>query len=144
MKQMLTVFAAFTAITVFTALAIDLMAWLEAERIPGMVIGGVAASLLGRPRLTQDVDALAILAESKWERELRAAAAHRIAPRIDDALEFARRARVLLLEHRDTGIEIDFTLGSLTFEQIAVERSERYEIDRPSDHAPVLAEFRAS
>jgi hypothetical protein len=26
-----------------------------------MIIGGVAASVLGRPRLTQDIDALAIL-----------------------------------------------------------------------------------
>ncbi len=34
----------------------DLMAWLDAPKIPSMVIGGVAASVSGRPRLTQDVD----------------------------------------------------------------------------------------
>jgi hypothetical protein len=42
----------------------DLMKWLDAANMPSMVIGGVAASLLGRPRLTQDADALAILPRS--------------------------------------------------------------------------------
>ena len=39
----------------------DLMKWLDATKMPSMVIGGVAASVLGRPRPTQHVDALAIL-----------------------------------------------------------------------------------
>ena len=38
----------------------DLVAWLDAEKVPGVVIGGLAASLLGRPRLTRDVDALVL------------------------------------------------------------------------------------
>ena len=39
------------------------MGWLDAAHIPSMIIGGVAASVLGRPRLTRDVDALAVLPE---------------------------------------------------------------------------------
>ena len=46
--------------TLLAALA-DLMNWLDATNMPSMVISGVAASVLRRPRLTQDVDALAIL-----------------------------------------------------------------------------------
>lgn len=42
----------------------DLMNWFETEHISGMVIGGVAASLLGRPRITRDVDILIQLEES--------------------------------------------------------------------------------
>jgi hypothetical protein len=34
-----------------------------------MVIGGVAASVLGQPRLTQDVDALAIATVRQWVSE---------------------------------------------------------------------------
>ena len=44
----------------------DLMNWFETEHINGMVIGGVAASLLGRPRITRDVDILIQLEESRW------------------------------------------------------------------------------
>ena len=37
----------------------DLLLWFEAARVRGIVIGGVAVSLLARPRATLDVDALA-------------------------------------------------------------------------------------
>jgi hypothetical protein len=36
----------------------DLIAWLKAEEVAGVVIGGLAASLLGRPRLTRDADCI--------------------------------------------------------------------------------------
>ncbi len=35
----------------------DLAAWLRTAKVPGLVMGGVAVSLLGRPRVTKDVDA---------------------------------------------------------------------------------------
>ena len=50
--------------SLLSALA-DLMKWLDASNIPSMVIGGVAASMLGRARLTQDVDALVMLPPSR-------------------------------------------------------------------------------
>lgn len=34
----------------------DLVAWMKDQNVPGAVIGGVAAGLLGRPRVTGDVD----------------------------------------------------------------------------------------
>lgn len=34
----------------------DLAHWLEAARAPAMVVGGIAASILGRPRATRDID----------------------------------------------------------------------------------------
>lgn len=36
----------------------DLVSWFHNFNVQGLVIGGVAASLLGRPRITHDVDAL--------------------------------------------------------------------------------------
>lgn len=36
----------------------DLTRSLEAAHVPAMVVGGVAASILGRPRTTRDIDAL--------------------------------------------------------------------------------------
>jgi hypothetical protein len=101
----------------------DLVKWLESAQISAMVIGGVASSFLGRPRMTQDVDALAILPENKWDAATEAARNFGIVPRIDQAVDFARRSRVLLLKHAQSDIAIDVILGGLPFEQEAVDRA---------------------
>jgi Nucleotidyl transferase of unknown function (DUF2204) len=106
----------------------DLVRWLDAAKMPSMVIGGVAASVLGQPRLTQDVDALAILPEADWANAVSAGAPHGILPRIESALDFARRSRVLLMRHAASGIDIDLTFGRLSFEQTAIENSEIHDI----------------
>jgi hypothetical protein len=49
-------------------------------------------------------------------------------PRITDAEEFARRYRVLLLRHEESGVNVDISLGTLPFEVEAVERSNVYEV----------------
>jgi hypothetical protein len=113
--------------TLLAALA-DLMQWLDATNIPSMVIGGVASSLLGQPRLTQDVDALAILPEEEWAQALSNAARYGILPRIEGPLDFARRSRVLLLRHVESGIDIDVTFGGLSFEQAAIDNSRIHDI----------------
>ena len=106
----------------------DLVKWLDSIAGSSMVIGGVAASFLGRPRLTQDIDALVILAEDQWSSAVESAKQFGIIPRIDAALEFARRARVLLLRHVESGIDIDIALGGLTFEHEAIKRSALHEV----------------
>ena len=93
-----------------------------------MIIGGVAASILGQPRLTQDVDALAILPEADWANAVATAASHGIRPRIENPLDFARRSRVLLMRHAESGIDIDVTFGRLPFEQTAIDNSEIHNI----------------
>jgi hypothetical protein len=113
--------------TLLAALA-DLVKWLDVTKMPSMVIGGVAASILGQPRLTHDVDALAILPESDWANALSTAASHGILPRIENPLEFARRSRVLLMRHAESGIDIDLTFGRLSFEQSAIDNSEIHDI----------------
>src|SRR5207249_10171218 len=47
-----------------------LIAWLQSENVSGLIIGGVAASLLGRPRFTRDVDVLILLDDDRWEKFL--------------------------------------------------------------------------
>ena len=113
--------------TLLAALA-DLVKWMDDTKMPSMIIGGVAASVLGRPRLTQDIDALAILPEADWENALSTAASHGILPRIENPLEFARRSRVLLMRHAQSGIDIDLTFGRLPFEQTAIDNSEIHNI----------------
>jgi len=106
----------------------DLTKWLEASHIPAAIIGGVAASALGRPRLTQDIDALAIAPEADWGNIVDSAGRHGFAVRIEGALEFARRSRVLLLRHIASGIDVDVTFGGLPFEQAVVERSSIHDV----------------
>ncbi|MEK6777048.1 MAG: nucleotidyltransferase [bacterium] len=106
----------------------DLSAWLLAEQVAGVVIGGVAASILGRPRLTRDVDALVLLDEGKWADFLAAGEQFGFKPRLADALVFARKARVLLVQHESSGIDLDLVFGNLPFEKEAVARAEWVEV----------------
>lgn len=88
--------------------------------VSAVVVGGVAVSLLGRPRFTRDIDALVDLDEARWPDLVEAAHRARIVPRIEDALPFARRSRVLLLRHTPSQIDIDVILGGLPFERATV------------------------
>ncbi|MBL7161100.1 MAG: nucleotidyltransferase [Anaerolineales bacterium] len=89
----------------------------------GIIIGGIAASLLGTPRLTADVDALVLLSIEELPELLDAARAEGLIERISDPQTFARQRRVVLLRHDESGIGIDISLGTLPFEQEMIARS---------------------
>jgi hypothetical protein len=117
------------------------MEWLTRERIAATIIGGVAASVLGRPRLTQDIDALAVLPEAQWARALDSAAACGIVARISDPLAFARRSRVLLLRHSKSSIDVDVILSGLQFEELVVERSRTHDLAGVSIRLPTVEDL---
>lgn len=112
----------------FLKVLADLTSWLESAKAPAMVVGGIAASILGRPRATRDIDSLAFVPEERWSVLLAEAQNHGIAPRIEQPLDFARRTRVLLLRHVDSGIDIDLILGLLPFEEEAISRGEFHDL----------------
>jgi hypothetical protein len=92
------------------------------------IIGGVALLRWGEPRFTRDVD-VTLLADFGREDEFIApilASAYR--PRIPDAVDFARRNRVLLIESPQ-GVPIDIALGGLPFEALMIERASAYEFE---------------
>ena len=84
------------------------------------MIGGIASSLLGQPRLTRDIDVLIQLEDSYWERFLSAGARFGFRARLQDALAFARRSRVLLIRHEPSGVDIDIALAGLPFEEESI------------------------
>ena len=88
----------------------------------GVIIGGIAVGFLGRPRLTEDVDAMFLLSTQHISQFLTAAKDENIQSRIPNAEEFARKNRVLLLQHSPTETNIDISLGVLPFEEEMVER----------------------
>ena len=102
--------------------------WLDAAAVPGAIIGGIAASVLGRPRLTEDIDVLVILERHEWKSFLVAGREFGFAPRIDDALDFAETTRVLLATHQPSGVPIDIVLGALPLEDEIVRGARRVEV----------------
>lgn len=107
---------------IFAALT-ALSKWLNSEAIPHTIIGGIAVSLLTEPRATQDIDATIWSEDIPIEDLLRTSESFGLISRIDNPLEFASEARILLLKHRDTGVGIDLSLGALPFEKEMIDRA---------------------
>lgn len=97
-----------------------MMRWFDAG-VHAAIIGGVAASLLGKPRLTKDIDAVVLDAEA--EALIASGAPFGFLPRIADAVDFARSTRMLLLCFTEGAIDIDLSLGALPFEYEVIDRS---------------------
>lgn len=97
--------------------------------VPGMIIGGVAASIHGQARATEDVDAAVLLDERKLNWFVELAAIEGLHPRVSDAIAFAQRNAVLLLEHAESGISVDIALGRLPFERDAIAHARSVKID---------------
>lgn len=85
-----------------------------------MCIGGIAVIAQGVRRTTADIDVTLRGEDVDLASLVRRLARHGIRPRIDDAVEFARKSQVLLAEHTATGIELDISLAWLSFEHDAL------------------------
>lgn len=107
---------------IFAALT-TLSKWLETEKIPHTIIGGIAVSLLTEPRATQDIDVTVWAQDIPIENLLLTGKSFGLISRIDNPLEFATQARILLLKHVDTDVGIDLSLGALPFEMEMIESS---------------------
>lgn len=101
----------------------DAVAWLGRRRLSGAVIGGLAVALRGQPRMTVDVD---MVIAADVEAALSAAADLADAPfeplfaGVEDVV---RRAFILPLRHRRTGVRLDIAVGMSGFEREAVGRA---------------------
>jgi predicted nucleotidyltransferase len=105
-----------------------LIQWWESQGVRGLIIGGLAVALLGRPRVTRDIDAMILLTEENWQAFLDAGVGFGFVSRQVDALAFARDSRVLLLRHQPTSIDVDIALGCLPFEEEAVARARMVQV----------------
>ncbi|HJS18340.1 MAG TPA: DUF6036 family nucleotidyltransferase, partial [Anaerolineales bacterium] len=106
---------------------LDLQRLLNKYGERGVIIGGIASGFLGRPRLTVDLDAMFIASVQDTPKILNLAKEVGIEPRVENAMEFAKSSRVLLLQHTKSGINIDISLGILPFEEEVVERGILYD-----------------
>src|SRR6185503_19958504 len=101
----------------------SLTEWFRDQHVSYAVIGGAAIGFLAQPRTTQDIDAVTWLDLSEIPGFVESGARFGFLPRISDPIEFARKSRVLLLQHYETKIDVDISLGALHFEQEMIERA---------------------
>ncbi len=95
---------------------------LKDNDVEGMIIGGLAVSLIGRPRYTNDIDLVILDLDDRLPEIISRLKRLGIEPRIEDVEKFAQKSRVLLMRHTESGINIDISMGILPFEVDAVSR----------------------
>jgi hypothetical protein len=101
----------------------DLLAWFRGTGVPGVIVGGLAASIQSKPRLTRDVDAVVLLGDRSLEEFTRDGESFGIVPRRSDAIKFARKNRILLMVHSPSSVELDVALGAMPFEEEMISRA---------------------
>ena len=62
---------------------------LASKKFPGVLIGGIASSILGKPRFTSDIDAVILNADEQLTEVLEMFAKENILSRIDNVIGFA-------------------------------------------------------
>ncbi|MEW6086806.1 MAG: nucleotidyl transferase AbiEii/AbiGii toxin family protein [bacterium] len=101
----------------------DFIKWLKSENIKGIIIGGIASSILGRPRTTQDIDSVIIINPNLLNKFIEKGEKYGFIPRIKNVIEFTKKTNVILMKHRGTSIDIDISIGFLPFEHEAIENA---------------------
>ncbi|MCL6643154.1 MAG: nucleotidyltransferase [Candidatus Bipolaricaulota bacterium] len=108
--------------TLFEAAA-EIAAFLEERSIEYVILGGLAVQHWGEPRATHDVDVTVMVPQERLEKFAQEIL-QRFRPRLPDALGFALRHRVLLVESA-SGVPIDISLGIPGYEEEVMRRAVR-------------------
>lgn len=99
---------------------------LETHGIRFALIGGLAVSLRGQPRMTVDLVILADVDQAlRLAQELRSTPFEPLFPGVE---EVVARSFILPLRHRATGIRVDMAIGMSGFERQAVSQATKVTI----------------
>ena len=113
-------------------------AWLAASAIDAIFVGGVAVTILGRARYTEDVDVLAALEDAQLDEALACAAEFGLKPRVADAARIARERRVLLLMHGAACFPVDVILARVPLERETIRRGHVRDVEGIAMKLPQL------
>jgi len=116
----------------------ELQRFCDREGWRSCFIGGIAVQRWGEPRVTRYID-LTLLAGFGLEDTFTVPLLKAYEARIEDAAEFARRYRVLLLKTAG-GVGIDVSLAALPFEDLVVSHATSYSFGPGLDVRTCLAE----
>jgi hypothetical protein len=106
----------------------DVVSFFETLQIEYALIGGLASSLHGRVRVTEDVDIIVLCDVERALRtlpELERSAFEPLFPEVDLII---RRSFILPLIHRKTHVPVDVSIGVSGFENQIVKRSQPIDI----------------
>jgi hypothetical protein len=92
--------------------------------LTGVLIGGVAVSLVARERYTKDLDAMVVFDTADAQQLLDAAHSHGFEPRFTGMIELAKQSRMVTFTHVRTGTIVDIALGAMPFEVELIRRSQ--------------------
>ena len=101
----------------------DAVAVLEARGMQCALIGGLAVSLRGQPRMTVDVDLVVLATVEEALRLVHELDSTCFEPLFPGVEEVVTKSFILPLRHRSTGIRVDLAIGMSGFEQRAVHRA---------------------
>ena len=101
----------------------EISAFLDKQKIPYMVIGGVANLVWGVPRTTLDIDITVLVQEGAVETFLNKAV-RSFRCRSKNPADFVTRTGVLPLTSK-AGMNIDLIFGKLAYEEQAVRRAKK-------------------
>jgi hypothetical protein len=102
----------------------DVVAFLESNGVAYALVGGLAVSARGQPRVTVDVD---MILGTDIDSALRLAENLEITkfkPLFDDVATIVQQAFILPLRHRQTNVKVDLAIGMSGFEQQAIARAQ--------------------
>ena len=96
--------------------------------LPYAVIGGMAVQWWGEPRMTKDVDLTVVAPLDQPSSVLVRQVLDHFPARIENALEFARRSRVILIT-ASNGCPLDISLGLPGYEDEVMHRAVEFELE---------------
>lgn len=105
----------------------ELDGFLARRNVPYVIIGGLAVRQWGEPRFTQDVDVTAAFPLEDPMPLLQELVAH-FPARLPDAVDFARRNRVLLVR-ASNGVALDISLGLPGYEEEVMARAVDWKLE---------------
>ena len=95
------------------------------------IVGGVAVSLVGRPRFTADVDAVLWDVDQRLSALIECLGSKGFHLRCENSMDIARRSRVILLED-ERSVGIDLSMGILPFERWMIDGARWVKTERVS------------
>lgn len=107
----------------------DAINFLTSNQLAYALIGGLASSIRGEPRVTADVD-LVIGTEVDGALQLiEKLDGSSFSPLFDGVEEVVEQAFILPLRHRQTSVKVDLSIGLSGFEKRMMERSTAIELE---------------
>lgn len=106
----------------------DAVEFLRDHQVPYALIGGLAVSIHGMPRVTMDVDLVVAIDVERAVKLAGALSQSRFLPLFPDVNEVIERSFILPLRHRTTNVKVDLPIGMSGFERQVVARAETHQV----------------